>query len=181
LNLVLDILEDTSGQGGSVVANHPDFIELFRPKIERGELGMKTGRGFYTYPEPAFLKPEFLEGKTENPLAGKAMIDAVLATALSLAAEGFGSIRDIDRSWMLTHRPDIGPFGLIDEKGLDVFFEEIERRADLDLAFKETLPSLTAYLNTYIDRGHLGVKTGKGFYTYPDPEFGKPDFLLKGE
>lgn len=28
-----------------------------------------------------------------------------------------------------------------------------------------------------IDRKELGVKTGKGFYTYPNPEFGKPDFL----
>jgi 3-hydroxybutyryl-CoA dehydrogenase len=28
-----------------------------------------------------------------------------------------------------------------------------------------------------IERKELGVKTGKGFYTYPDPEFGQPDFL----
>ena len=28
-----------------------------------------------------------------------------------------------------------------------------------------------------IDRKELGSKTGKGFYTYPDPEYGRPDFL----
>jgi 3-hydroxybutyryl-CoA dehydrogenase len=28
-----------------------------------------------------------------------------------------------------------------------------------------------------VDRKELGVKTGKGFYTYPNPEFAKPDFL----
>jgi 3-hydroxyacyl-CoA dehydrogenase len=28
-----------------------------------------------------------------------------------------------------------------------------------------------------IERKELGVKTGKGFYAYPNPEFGRPDFL----
>jgi 3-hydroxybutyryl-CoA dehydrogenase len=34
------------------------------------------------------------------------------------------------------------------------------------------------YLQQYIARGELGVKTGRGFYTYPDPEFGKDGFLI---
>jgi 3-hydroxybutyryl-CoA dehydrogenase len=28
-----------------------------------------------------------------------------------------------------------------------------------------------------IERNELGVKTGKGFYTYPNPEYKNPDFL----
>ncbi len=32
--------------------------------IERGELGLKTGKGFYTYPDPAYLEPGFLKGKS---------------------------------------------------------------------------------------------------------------------
>jgi 3-hydroxybutyryl-CoA dehydrogenase len=32
-------------------------------------------------------------------------------------------------------------------------------------------------LKDKIDRKELGVKTGKGFYTYPNPEFGHPEFL----
>jgi 3-hydroxybutyryl-CoA dehydrogenase len=28
-----------------------------------------------------------------------------------------------------------------------------------------------------VDRKELGTRTGKGFYTYPDPEFTRPDFL----
>jgi len=181
LNVVVDIFEDQGGQENAVVANNPAFLELFRPHMERGELGMKTGKGFYTYPEPAFSKPEFLEGKTENTLASKAMVNAVLATALSLVVEGYGSIRDVDRSWMITHRPDMGPFGMIDEKGLDVFLGELQERADIDPVFGEALPPLSGYLKNYIDRGELGMKSGKGFYSYPEPEFRKPDFLLKAE
>ena len=32
-------------------------------------------------------------------------------------------------------------------------------------------------LKEMIDRGDLGEKTGKGFYSYPNPEYAKPDFL----
>jgi 3-hydroxyacyl-CoA dehydrogenase len=155
--------------------------EFFRPYLQRGELGQKTGKGFYSYPDPAFSQPEFLEGKTENPLASKALINAVLATALTLVIEGAGDIRDVDRSWMITHRPDIGPLGMIDEKGLDVFLREMEERAALNPLFAPNLPSISDYLKGYIDKGELGVKTGKGFYTSPDPEFKNPDFLLGAE
>ena len=30
--------------------------------IARGELGVKSGKGFYTYPNPAFEQPGFLDG-----------------------------------------------------------------------------------------------------------------------
>jgi 3-hydroxybutyryl-CoA dehydrogenase len=29
--------------------------------IARGELGVKSGKGFYTYPNPAFLQADFLK------------------------------------------------------------------------------------------------------------------------
>jgi 3-hydroxybutyryl-CoA dehydrogenase len=34
-----------------------------KEKIGRGELGLKTGKGFYTYPEPECMREGFLLGK----------------------------------------------------------------------------------------------------------------------
>jgi 3-hydroxyacyl-CoA dehydrogenase len=31
-----------------------------------------------------------------------------------------------------------------------------------------------------VERGELGVKSSHGFYTYPDPECARDDFLLSG-
>lgn len=36
-----------------------DFVKQY---VDRGELGQKTGQGFYKYPGPAFVQPEFLSG-----------------------------------------------------------------------------------------------------------------------
>ena len=39
--------------------------QLLLDKIARGELGIKTDQGFYTYPYPAFQAPRWLQGGEE--------------------------------------------------------------------------------------------------------------------
>jgi 3-hydroxybutyryl-CoA dehydrogenase len=33
------------------------------------------------------------------------------------------------------------------------------------------------FVKGYVDQGWLGVKSGRGFYTYPDPAYGRAGFV----
>ena len=70
----------------------------------------------------------------------------------------------------------IGIFGIMDNNGLDVGWEMREKYA---LSSKDKqAKAIYEYLKTnFIDKGHLGRKTGQGFYEYPKPEYKNPDFL----
>jgi 3-hydroxybutyryl-CoA dehydrogenase len=37
-----------------------DFLKQY---VDRGELGQKTHKGFYDYPNPAFVQPGFVTGR----------------------------------------------------------------------------------------------------------------------
>jgi len=114
--------------------------------------------------------------KKENPgFLHNAMFIAWLETAMWLAAGGFGSIEDIDRSWMKTHDSPRGPFGYLDIVGLDVAKDVGE--AMLARGHTGHWNENREFLQSYIDKGHLGIKTGQGFYSYPDPAYRQPDFL----
>jgi 3-hydroxybutyryl-CoA dehydrogenase len=99
---------------------------------------------------------------------------AIKRQTLYLWGEGFVDFRDIDRSWMVMFTPTHGPFFMMDLVGLDVVYD-IEMSYYNESKDPKDLPPKA--LKEKIERKELGVKTGKGFYTYPNPEFGRPDFL----
>jgi enoyl-CoA hydratase/3-hydroxyacyl-CoA dehydrogenase len=184
LNIIMDAIEGTIERSDEMMEGARLLSDLLRPYRERGDLGVKTGRGFYTYPEPAFQKPDFITGREENRELSRALLNSVISTALTLVIEGYADIEDVDRSWILTHNPEIGPFGMMDNKGLDIVSQELEEQAkmiELLMGGSEILTQTTEmtadFLRPYIERGELGVKTGKGFYTYPDPVYKKSGFL----
>jgi len=99
---------------------------------------------------------------------------AVKRETLHMWAGGYVDFKDIDRGWMIWTGMSQGPFGIMDAVGLDVvygiemvYYNESQARRD----------DPPAALKKMIERNHLGVKTGKGFYTYPNPEFKNPKFL----
>jgi 3-hydroxybutyryl-CoA dehydrogenase len=94
--------------------------------------------------------------------------------ALHMWAEGFVDFKDIDRAWMIFTGMSQGPFGLMDNVGLDVVY-------DIEMAYynesKDSSDLPPDILKAMIKRKELGRKTGKGFYSYPHPEYSNPNFL----
>jgi enoyl-CoA hydratase / 3-hydroxyacyl-CoA dehydrogenase len=185
LNVVYDVFDEMSNKeddaGPEVYQALRAFLE---PYVGKGNLGMKTGQGFYTYPDPEFLQSEFIAGKVENEDLSKPMVNGLLATALTLVADGHADLEDVDRSWMITHSPECGPFGVIDQVGLDVVKKNLEDRAVQMEALMgnpgtvlEATETALGLLNPLIEKGELGVKSGKGFYSYPNPDYQQADFL----
>jgi len=99
---------------------------------------------------------------------------AVKKEVLFLLDGGYTTPENVDRGWMLDWKVSIGPCGLMDMIGMDVVrdIELVYFKATGDPSDKP--PPL---LLRMIEQGKLGVKTGQGFYKYPNPAYQHPDFL----
>ena len=99
---------------------------------------------------------------------------AIKKEALQMWAGGYVDFRDIDRAYMVFNSTSWGPFSLMDTVGLDVIW-------DIEMVYfresGEPGDHPPQALKDKIKAGELGVKTGSGFYSYPDPEFLAPHFL----
>jgi 3-hydroxybutyryl-CoA dehydrogenase len=113
--------------------------------------------------------------REHNGYVFNSMYGALNGAAIALAREGVASIEDIDRSWMHITKTPVGPLGALDAVGLDTAWMITDywarRLGDAQLRAN------AAFLREYTDRGELGVKTGRGFYTYPDPAYAQPGFI----
>lgn len=100
-----------------------------------------------------------------------AMLMAILGQASELFANDVGSFQDIDRSFMGNFGTMAGPFGMMDQVGLDTVWHIVSAQDD------ERSKVFADIIKSYIDQGKLGYKSGQGFYTYPGPEYAQPEFL----
>ena len=91
---------------------------------------------------------------------------AIKRESLAVVAEGVARPEDVDGMYKLNLGAPAGPFQIMDLVGLDVAL-------DIENHYLEEFPQLPKnardLLQSYVDAGKLGVKTGEGFYTYPNP------------
>ena len=113
--------------------------------------------------------------REHNGYVFNSMYSALNSAAITLAQQGVASIEDIDRSWMHITKAPVGPLGALDAVGLDTVWTITDywarRLGDPQLRAN------AAFLKEYVDRGAVGVKAGRGFYTYPDPAYAQPGFI----
>ena len=94
---------------------------------------------------------------------------------MALYIKGVANPDTIDKTWMIATGAPKGPFGIYDVVGLTTAYNINKMKAE-----NGNLPAQKAaeILKTeFIAKGKLGVATGKGFYSYPNPKYKSPDFL----
>ena len=99
------------------------------------------------------------------------MMIPIMLEAIRALEQGVATVEDIDKAVKLGLRHPMGPFELIDYTGLDInlhvantFFDE----------FRDPAWAPPPLLKRMVLAGHLGVKTGKGFYEYDENGKRKP-------
>jgi 3-hydroxybutyryl-CoA dehydrogenase len=88
---------------------------------------------------------------------------AIKRESLAVVAEGVARPEDVDGMFKVNWGVPAGPFQMMDLVGLDVVL-------DIENHYAEEFPHLPKQvrelLQSYVDAGKLGVKTGEGFYSY---------------
>ena len=87
----------------------------------------------------------------------------VMAEACFVLQEGLASARDIDQAMKTGAGMPMGPFELADLVGLDVTLDVMNT---LYRDFEDPKYRAPPMLRRLVDAGHLGRKTGRGFYEY---------------
>ena len=135
---------------------------LIKEKMEKGEIGVKAGKGFYTYPEKGkWAMPQISKDKAEkfDPMI---QTYAMVNVAAELIRNDIATTEDIDKTLKLGFNMPIGVLELADTLGIDLIVSKLrEIEAEYGEFYK---PS--PLLEEMIKKGELGTKTGKGFYPY---------------
>jgi 3-hydroxybutyryl-CoA dehydrogenase len=114
--------------------------------------------------------------KEQNGYIINSLIVPWCTAALDLLVRGVSDVESIDRTCMSTLQTGMGPCGMMDRMGLGVVYHVAK-------LIGETTPNTQAlesarYLDEqFIQKSRLGVASGQGFYTYPNPTFAQPDFI----
>jgi 3-hydroxybutyryl-CoA dehydrogenase len=100
----------------------------------------------------------------DSPGFATSRLDLIAALeAMRMVEDGVASAADIDRAMVIAYRHPIGPLRLSDVVGLDVRLD-IARNLAVDLGPRYAPPRI---LEELVDAGHLGKKSGRGFFEWP--------------
>lgn len=114
--------------------------------------------------------------KEQNGYVINSLLMPLLVAAQGLVTNEVAAPEDVDRTWMVSTKMPVGPFGIMDLIGLETIHNVLAYWAAADE--DEELQKHADFIKSrFVDRGDLGVKTGRGFYTYPGPAFAKEGFL----
>lgn len=172
----ISLIEDACGRPEKVLNLHffPPVWDRSMFEIMRGSKTSDETIGHITeYSKKLEITPLIVLKESTGFLFNRVW-RAIKKETLHLVDDGVASFEDVDRAWMIALKNPIGPFGLMDMVGLDVV-------RDIEMVYYGESGDESDYpprlLLDKIERGELGIKTGKGFYSYPNPRYQDPNWL----
>ncbi|ARM75529.1 3-hydroxyacyl-CoA dehydrogenase/enoyl-CoA hydratase family protein [Acidianus manzaensis] len=141
-------------------ASNIPLCSIIQKKFESKELGVKTGKGFYEYPQGKYVKPDIPKDYAEK-MRPELLISLGVNEASRLLREGIATRNDIDLGVKLGLGFPKGIFQYADEYGIDKIVNSIEELRKIGLNVQ-----VDNLLLEKVNNKELGVKTGKGFYDY---------------
>src|SRR5258708_3065996 len=169
LDTVLHVAEHLNEAYGDSFYVHPGMSD----RGGKGELGAKTGKGFYENGEPRFDgSPDFDAQELAERYTLKMLVEACL-----LLEEGVASAKDIDLGMMAGAGVMPPPFARADATGLDEVLASLERAAR-EWGERYAPPTV---LRRLVAQKRLGRKSGQGFFPYPSEALGVADAPVKLE
>ncbi|NON61341.1 3-hydroxyacyl-CoA dehydrogenase [Acidianus sp. RZ1] len=154
LDVVVDIWKVIVSRGGTDVK-----CSSFEKKVSSKELGVKTGKGFYSYPGGRYVKVPLPEDSKADPAR---IISLAVNEGAWLIENNIVNAEEIDTVMKLGFNFPKGLMQIADELGVDSIvknLEDIEKKG-------EKAYSPVKLLREMISRGETGVNAKKGFYRY---------------
>mgnify|MGYP000688482665 FL=1 len=114
--------------------------------------------------------------KEQNGYVLNSLLIPLLNAAGNLFVNGVTNIESIDKTWMISTGTRMGPFGIMDIIGMQTMYN-IDKLWGEKLGDESMLKRASIIKKEYIDKVKMGMSSGEGFYTYPNPSYADSDYL----
>jgi len=150
LNIVYDglLIDDPHGRMKII---KPKLLPFIKPYIDKGTMGVKTGEGFYSYPDPAFKDLEFLNKEAETQFIYQRLSSALVVTGLLLAANGVAEPDDIDKAWIVGTFIETAPFAILKKMGVAAFKNALTYFVESGMILPEDALLIEEYLQNHLN------------------------------
>lgn len=134
-------------------------------KLVEGIRGEKTSNETFKIAQDVAKKmgKTWISAKDSPAFVVNRILVPMLNEAVQALEEGLATKEDIDTAMKLGCNFPMGPFELLDYVGIDTALSIMEI---MEKGFKDPKYRPSALLRKYVEAGHMGRKSGKGFYEY---------------
>lgn len=112
--------------------------------------------------------------KEQPGLILNSMLLPYCVSALELWINEVSDPHTIDKTWMKSFGSPKGPFAILDIIGITTAYNIAKLHADVNPIMARIKERLE---NEFINQNKLGLPTGQGFYSYPNPAYESATFL----